>query len=259
MKLSKKVCKDLNALLKKVIREKLKSYKPETEHKPFHHRLIGRNRYAMFSFIHSMNTTFGMSLFEQMAEIIANNYGHKAKRNYKLKGQIDLKTEKIINSIHYNLRQGKREPNIVKTIKEIKKSIRKLPQIENDPDKTVDIFVVKGNQENYFDITSAKPNIKEFSALKRKLLRWVGLRLSQGKDVNVRTRLAIPYNPYYPKSYERWTLKGLFDLKRGEILIGEDFWNFLADKDIYNDLLNLVEKVGKDLHLEINKFFEQFK
>ena len=43
---------------------KLKKYKPETEHMPFHHRLLGKDRMALFSFIHSLNTTFGTSLFE---------------------------------------------------------------------------------------------------------------------------------------------------------------------------------------------------
>ncbi|HQL65727.1 MAG TPA: TdeIII family type II restriction endonuclease [bacterium] len=79
-------------------------------------------------------------------------------------------------------------------------------------DSVVDIFVKIKDTEYYFDITSAKPNMKEFIALKRKLLRWVALRLSQKKTARVFTGLAIPYNPYHPEPYERWTLKGLYDL-----------------------------------------------
>ena len=77
-----------------------------------------------------------------------------------------------------------------------------------DPDSRVDVMVRIGRQENYFDITSAKPNKKEFVALKLKLLRWTALRLSQDRDAEVLTRIAIPYNPYHPEPYERWTLKG---------------------------------------------------
>lgn len=256
--LPKQLIRDINSLLKRVVKDKIKKYKPETENKPFHYRLIGKDRYAMFSFIHSMNTTFGMSVFEQMGVLIAKNYDFEVERNYKLVGSIDSKTEQLINRLHHNLRQGKEEPNISHHTSLIRESLRKVAAVD-DPDRTVDLFIKKANEENYFDITSAKPNMKEFAALKRKLLRWTGLRLSQNKKAKVFSRLGIPYNPYYPEQYERWTLKGLYDLKEGEILIGKEFWNFLANEKIYDELLNLVENIGKDLRPELDKFFEKFK
>jgi hypothetical protein len=101
--------------------------------------------------------------------------------------------------------------------------------------------------------------MKEFVALKLKLLRWTALRLSQDREIDVMTRLAIPYNPYYPEQYERWTQKGLYDLENGEILIGEDFWNFVANGNVYEDLLDLFEKVGNKLRNEIDSYFTHFK
>lgn len=80
----------------------------------------------------------------------------------------------------------------------------------------MDLFVKTKDEENYFDITSAKPNMKEFVALKLKLLRWTGLKLSQDKNAKVFTRLAIPYNRYHPEPYEHWTLKNLYDLENNE-------------------------------------------
>jgi hypothetical protein len=117
---------------------------------------------------------------------------------------------------------------------------------------------IKG-EENYFDITSAKPNMKEFVSLKLKLLRWTALRLSQNKKAKIFTRLAIPYNPYYPEPYERWTLKGLYDLEKGEILIGEDFWNFITSDKIYDELLDVFQKVGDELREEIDRKFAEFR
>jgi len=115
------------------------------------------------------------------------------------------------------------------------------------------------DEENYFDITSAKPNMKEFVALKLKLLRWTALRLSQDKNVKVFTRLAIPYNPYHPEPYERWTLKGLYDLENGEILVGEEFWNFVGSDNIYEELLDIFQKVGEELRDEIDEKFAEFR
>ncbi len=101
--------------------------------------------------------------------------------------------------------------------------------------------------------------MKEFVALKLKLLRWTALRLSQDKNVEVFTRLAVPYNPYHPEPYERWTLKGLYDLEKGEVLVGDEFWNFLAGADIYEDLLNVFQKAGEELRDEINEKFEKLR
>ena len=128
-----------------------------------------------------------------------------------------------------------------------------------DPDSVVDLFIKIRGEENCFDITSAKPNVKEFVALKLKLLRWIGLRLSQEKNAEVFTRLAIPYNPYHPEPYERWTLKGLYDLENNEILVGKEFWNFIASDNIYEELLDVFQKVGEELREEIDKKFAEFR
>ena len=258
MTLSTSTKKEIADVLISTVREKIKSYKPETVHMPFHHRLLGKDRYATFSFIQSMNTTFGISIWEQVAVILAKGAGNQAERQYKLLGEIDGDTEKFISEIQYKLRKGEAATDRIREIEQIRKKIKK-GEPKTDPDSVVDFFVKIKNEENYFDITSAKPNMKEFVALKLKLLRWTGLRLSQEKNVKVFARLAIPYNPYHPEPYERWTLRGLYDLERGEILVGKEFWNFIASDDIYEELLNVFQEVGKKLRSEIDKKFAEFK
>ncbi|MEM2506199.1 MAG: TdeIII family type II restriction endonuclease [Nitrososphaeria archaeon] len=247
----------ISKLLTQIVLTKLMEYKPETEHMPFHHRLLGKDRYAMFSFIQSMNTTFGISVWEQVAVLLAKGAGYQAERQYLLLGEIDIETEEFIRAIHYNLREGKIKPSKLEEIDVIRKSI-KPGKRKKDPDSVVDLFVLRDGEENYFDITSAKPNMKEFAALKLKLLRWTALRLSQDKNAVVFTRLAIPYNPYHPKPYERWTLKGLYDLENGEILVGEEFWNFVANDNIYDELLEIFQVVGARLRSKIDKKFAGF-
>jgi predicted nucleotidyltransferase len=258
MRLSEKIKNKIANLLKAIIKEKLRKYKPETKYMPFHYRLLGRDRYAMFSFIQSMNTTFGMSIWEQVAVILAEGRGNYAERQYKLLGDIDIDTEKLINEIHYKLRKGEITTNKIAEIKQIREKIKR-GKAEVDPDSVVDLFVKTKDEENYFDITSAKPNMKEFVALKLKLLRWTGLRLSQERNAKVFTRLAIPYNPYHPEPYERWTLKSLYDLENNEILVGKEFWNFVAIGDIYEELLDVFQKVGEELKKEIDKKFTELR
>lgn len=258
MALSPETKQEMEELLKATVRGKLRTYQPETGYMPFHHRLLGKDRYAMFSFIQSMNTTFGMSIWEQVAVILARGAGNHAERQYKLLGEVDIGTENVISEIHYKLRKGEIATNKIDEVEQIKKEIKK-GQNKVDPDSIVDLFVKIKDTENYFDITSAKPNMKEFVALKLKLLRWTALRLSQDKNVKVFTRLAIPYNPYHPEPYERWTLKGLYDLEMGEILVGEEFWNFVASNNIYEELLDVFQKVGEELREEIDKKFDKLR
>lgn len=258
MTISSKTADAIAKLLSQIVMAKLTEYKPETDHMPFHYRLLGKDRYAMFSFIHSMNTTFGISVWEQVAVLLAKGAGYYAERQYQLLGEIDSQTEELIRTIHHKLRKGENQPNKLEEINLIRKSIKPGGR-KKDPDSVVDLFVLKNVEENYFDVTSAKPNMKEFVALKLKLLRWTALRLSRNNNANVFTRLAIPYNPYHPEPYERWTLKGLYDLENGEILVGEEFWNFVANDDIYNELLEIFQDVGKKLRSEIDKKFAELK
>jgi len=258
MSLSKKTKNEIANLLKTIVRDKLQKYEPETEHMPFHYRLLGKDRYAMFSFIQSVNTTFGISIWEQVAVILAKGGDNYAERQYKLLGEIDGDTEKLINEIHYKLRKGEIAADKMAEIRRIRKKIKRGER-EIDPDSVVDLFVKIKDEENYFDITSAKPNMKEFVSLKLKLLRWTGLRLSQEKSVKVLARLAIPYNPYHPEPYERWTLKGLYDLENNEILVGKEFWNFVASDNIYEKLLDVFQEVGEELREEINRKFAEFR
>jgi len=258
MSLKQETREEIRNLLIDIVKTKLREYKPETTHMPFHYRLLGRDRYAMFSFIQSMNTTFGISIWEQVAVILAKSAGFYVMRQYDLLGEIDPETEELIQNIHYELRAGNRQVNKLEEIEIIRKAIKKGSR-KKDPDSRVDLFIKIGDEENYFDITSVKPNMKEFSALKLKLLRWTALRLSQNKNAKVFTRLAIPYNPYHPEPYQRWTLKGLYDLDKREILVGEEFWNFVANDEIYEELLDVFEEAGNELREEIDRKFAQFQ
>ncbi len=248
----------IKELLLSAVRVKLMTYKPETNQMPFHYRLLGKDRMAMFSFIQSMNTTIGTSLWEQIAVILAEERGVECQRQFELKGKIDKITEELIDDLMHGLRAANIVTDKEKEILAIKSAIKNAEAI-NDPDSKVDFFMVDKGIEYYVEIKTAKPNMDIFAAAKRKLLRWVALRFSQDTNLKISTLLAIPYNPYDPKPYERWTLRGLFDLERGELLVGKEFWNFIADSDIYDDLLEQFQLVGDLLRQEIDDYFSKFK
>ena len=77
-------------------------------------------------------------------------------------------------------------------------------------------------------------------------------------NAKISSYIAIPYNPYEPKPYERWTLKGMLDLNYG-LKVGKEFWDFLGGKGAYEELLNCFERVGIEMMSEIDEHFSRFK
>jgi len=255
-----KTKKEIYRLLVNTIERKLENYSPETSYMPFHEALLGKDWVKIFSILQSLNTTLGMSIWEQIAVLLAQGAGYQAKRQYKLLGCIDKSTNDLITKIHDELREEKRKPDKEREIAEIRNSVKTCSELgikpQVHPDSTVDVFIKTTNGiEYYIDITTVKPNKKEFVALKRKLLTWTALRLSQDKRANVFTAVAIPYNPYHPHPYDRWTLGNLYDMKKKEILVGKDFWDLVGGKEgVYEELLEVFQQAGVYLKNRVDEF-----
>ena len=81
--------------------------------------------------------------------------------------------------------------------------------------------------------------------------------LAQNPDAKVNAAIAIPYNPYEPKPYSRWTMAGMLDLHY-ELKVAEEFWDFLGGQGAYIDLLDCFERIGIELHDEIDAYFDKF-
>ncbi len=83
-----------------------KSYKPESKNMPFHYRLLGKDRMAIYSFIQSLNTTFGTSIFKPVAEILARTAFVKAESQYVVGNEISEHAQSEIQDIVNELTTG---------------------------------------------------------------------------------------------------------------------------------------------------------
>jgi len=253
MSISLKQQQIIKSYLTEKIRNKLNNYNPETHSMPFHYRLLGKNRMALFSFIHSVNTMLGTSIFEKVGELILSNRAQEVKSQYKdLVGYISEKAVICIDTIMRDLKSTRRTPCKFKETKEVI-AVAKEGNLGDKIKKRVDIYAkMDDDTEYYFELKSAKPNINEFTGIKKQLLDWVAIRGSISQPIKIKTILAIPYNPYEPEPYQRWTLQGLFDLEN-EVLVGKEFWDFLGGSNTYEDLLNVFENAGLELYDEIDE------
>jgi hypothetical protein len=113
MPLIKNQIQQIKKLLNNILITKIKSYQRETTFMPFLASLIQDNeKIAAYSFIHSLATSLGMSIYEHVSVIIASRTSEEAYRNYGLGGIISEEQKFIISNIINDLRIGKRISNI---------------------------------------------------------------------------------------------------------------------------------------------------
>jgi len=242
MALNKNQIKEIKELLRNKINEKLNNYVRETTSMPFLAKLMqDSEKVAAYSFIHSLATMLGMSIYEKIAKIIASSNYDKVETGYDVTGEISNEENNIISKILQEIKNGTRRVNKEKEVKEI---LNCKPQKGREIKIRADLFLKKGNEEYYIEIKTAKPNIDVFTKSKQKLLEWIALRK---KKVN--TILAIPYNPYHPEPYSRFTMRGYLDDK--EIYVAEKFWELLGDKGTYKEILDIFDEIGKELKQKI--------
>jgi len=240
------------------LRNKFQNYNPEPAVMPFHTRLLGKDRLALYSFIHSLNTSFGTSIFEPVALALGKTRFDNANNQATAGKFISKKAEEVIQDIMNNLIAGRTKPNKEEEIERIRKVCQEGEMIEIKPTK-VDVFFSNNDNTFYlFDIKTAKPNMGGFKEFKRTLLEWVAVTLSENPEANINTLIAIPYNPYEPKPYSRWTMAGMLDLE-AELKVANEFWDFIGGEGAYDDLLDCFERVGIEMREEIDEYFSRFK
>jgi hypothetical protein len=242
MPLSEKQITSVEATIRESLRNKFQNYNPESKNMPFHYRLLGQDRMALYSFIQSLNTTFGTSIYEPVAETLAKTHFVKAQSQYVVGNEISEyaqnEIQDIINELTTHANPDKRE--------EIQRIRAVCQKGRMNTLRTVKVDLLVENHEGslfLFDLKTAKPNISNFKDFKRTLLEWCAIVLAQNPVIDIHSLIAIPYNPYEPEPYERWTLRGMLDLEQ-ELIVADEFWNFLGGDGVYQDLLNCFERVG---------------
>lgn len=242
--------------IKNCLRKKFQNYKPETDNMPFHFGLLGKDRMALFSFIQSLNTTFGTSIYEPVAKELAKGLFKEVHSQFVLGNIITQEAQNEIQRIMNDLSVGG-DVNKEEETERIRK-VAQTGELNKLKSVKVDIFIVsKDNEVFMFDLKTVKPNKTDFVSYKRTMLEWLAVYFYQFPNAKANTLISIPYNPYEPNPYKRWTMKGMLDLKK-EVMIAQEFWDFLSGEGTYIELLNCFEQAGIELRSEIDEYFQKF-
>ena len=238
-------------LLSLIIENKLKKYGRETTSMPFLARLIQDNeKIAAYSFIHSLATTLGMSIYEDVSVIIASETSDECFKSYGVGGVISRQQKSAINKIINELRNGNRKADISEETDEVL-AAQSYGGKDQKSGGIADFYMRRGEEEFFVEIKTVKPNIDVFEKSKTKLLEWIAR-----KRKPVKVFLAFPYNPYHPAPYSRFTEVGMMD-HPNDFLIGEEYWDLLGGENTFKELLDVFDKVGKKYKSKLQEKFKE--
>lgn len=211
--------------------------------------MFGKQVMFTSKLITSLQTAFGMSFYEQISKTLGEMVGYEVHNQYKLTGHIHQDTkhylDTLLEDLNYQPNRQSEYEQLSLIHSQIKEQITELTAI---PDSTVDVFIKKPDgTEIFIDITTVKPNKKEFRTMKQKILKWYFLRLSHD-DITpdkIHTYIAIPYNPEsrHDNTYTRWG--EYYD--RQDLLVGDELWQLVSNGNFsLNDMIEVFREIGSE-------------
>lgn len=221
--------------------------------------MFGKDVMLKSKLLMSLQTAFGMSFYEQISKSLGELVGFQVENQFKLKGyipdEVNQFLERTLNTNSY-LPDRNNEYEILSNLYKKAHNENRIGNLILMPDSTIDVFIKKPNGEEFFiDITTVKPNKKEFRTMKRKILTWYFMRLSHG-DISpdkIKTYMAIPYNPesLVDNTYTRWN--SYYD--REDLLVGDQLWK-LVSNNVFSlkKLLAVFEQLGEEYQKNPNNF-----
>lgn len=222
---------------------------------PFGYRLVPIEVWKGSKFERSFVTSLGQGIFEQIAKIIAEGSGAFAENQYVKSIRLNSwQVEKIDNILAKQRKQkstskSKAKGEVIK-VKTISEELEFLRELETDryQDANVlfDLYIKREDgKEEYYSLKTVKPNLDQTETAKKDMLRLMTA------EENVEAYFALPYNPAGEgevyKSAHAIPYK-LFDMDNdNNVLIGKSLWDKIgADRNTYNELLDIFDKVGEE-------------
>ena len=174
MGLAEKQKRALDKLLEKKFQEKLGRFKlPEGLDNSFAARnCISKKNRNVYSAVHSMMTTFGMSFYEPIAKSIAEPKSEISETQWKSNLQVSKDRLRKIDEISADIGTKKRKLNIEKEADEIL-AIPNKNLIDDVDGQIVDFYFKRGRDEYYVDIKTIGPNLPGFISMRKNNLKWI--------------------------------------------------------------------------------------
>ena len=242
-------------IIRKIIKRSFFDYFIDKKEPDTQHILLAKlfpDEMRTSSIIQGIQTSLGTTLWEKIALEFALNSGFKVLNPRELLLRPNpIPNEIVILIEKYRVRREDPNSNIklsvfsedlARLIKKVKisKEIKFEPLIKGSG---ADIFLTRGKNEFAFDLKTVQINAGSGPKFNQTFLYWIAFRsvynlVTDTKSKNFKAFLAIPYNPYINSDW--WTqMKGrAYPLDINDIMVGDTFWNFVANNNNAGNWLN---------------------
>ena len=251
---------EIEELLCQVIESKIERLNQvEVSYKPFYTPLLGTGVLLTHQVVQSIFTTFGMSVFERVATVIARDHFDEVIPQFKLNQTLTKRASDIVSNILDDLRNKRIKPKASREYQRLRESTFSLQDsLERDTVK-VDLFLRRGREVFLIDLKTVKPNKSGILDYKRQILEWVAQGFAQfGTKLDISSTIAMPYNPYHPEPYLRFDIDQIFDIDGGQLLVGANFWNFLAGPHTFDELVATFQRAGSKVKPKLQELFDRY-
>lgn len=193
----------------------------------------------------SIVTRMGMSLYPELAKLIASEKYPIVEREKDISGNLNEAIVSTIDRIVRDLRANKRQPDRDREMQEIFSSDLSKTSLETVAVRSIaDLYIeTPDGTPLFFEIKTPRPNLDIAAESKAKILTFIALL----KPRNPQGYLAFAYNPFITRSaYKHNPTKKIMDIDR-EVLMGSEFWDLIGGSDTFNELLGIIEDVGNKI------------
>lgn len=196
----------------------------------------------------ALNTALGWGWDKVVRDIAEATHGN-GQQSHDVQGELPVVTTQAIEGIVNSYRDKPRKvPDTSTELAAILPSVSLAGPKEMIVERDDAYYVDGDGVENHVEIKTPKPNYDQMKAAKRRILRIHALR----SESQVKAFVGFPYNPNGRYGEYGWPTTGIYLDPDVDMLIGEDFWNYVGDsRDTYAELLDCFYVVGRDRRAEL--------
>lgn len=185
----------------------------------------------------SFSTRLG-NLHEKVAAAVAEEVHAEVRQPHDLSGPIPLLSREFITQRVRQLDRRQAQPEATYEREQILSHFGE----QVDAATRIDLSIrTHADEEYFFEIKSAKPNKGQCIEMKQRLLIALAIR----KRDSAQACWGVPYNPYGLGEYRHVYPLAFFDFEN-EVMLGEQFWNFVGGAGAYDELLDVYKDVGNE-------------
>lgn len=215
---------------------------------------------SLASWMHGLNTSLGLSFFENVAHILSD--GIKRKFVDQL---ITAEQQSVISNIISGLKNHTREPNLIKENEEI--FLKHGEPTVYATNFTADVYYEEDNTLTLIELKTVKPNSDIFKEQKNKFLNAKAALFKKFPQKELKFYLGFPFDPlndtnvgYDKDRFFNYSIdfKKYFD--KQEVLLADELWDFLSqEKDTMPGILEIINSIAKPDFMEKFNFINDPK